>query len=207
MKLIVSIIILSLGLRGTGQPITLDNTWTAGSQLLFIGVENKLILGGNVSTLRSFRSEKSTLERHGDTLVVKPAQPGPLEIIIETTTGQKITHKFTVGYLPAFGLIITDDPTDTKDVSKDKILKSKKMFLVSRRSDIKLYEDYMITETVLNISDKVYQSLGDVLSHEAKQAIAELKAGSVIKFEEVTAKSKSTGKELKLRGSQNFTIL
>ena len=207
MKLIASIIFLSLGVRGIAQPITLDNTWIAGSKFLFIGVENKLILRGNVSTLRSFRSEKSTLEKNGDTLVVKPAQPGPLEIIIETTTGQKINHKFTVGYLPTFGLIITDDPTDIKDVSKDKILKSKKMFLVSRRSDIKLYEDYMITETVLTINDKVYQSLGDVLSHEAKQAIAELKAGSVIKFEEVTAKSKSTGKEMKLRAPQSFTIL
>lgn len=189
-----------------GQSITLDNTWIAGSKMIFIGVDNKLILRGKIESLVSFQSNKAGITRKGDTLIVKPTQPGPLEIVLKTF-GESITQQFTVGYLPMFGLIITDDPADTKDVSKEKILKAKNMFLISTKSDIKLYEDYLITEVVLQINDKVYQSPGDVLSEEAKQAITGLKPGSVIKVEEVTAKSKSTGKEMKLRAPQSFTVL
>jgi hypothetical protein len=72
---------------------------------------------------------------------------------------------------------------------------------------VKLYEDYLITECILHIDNRNYQSSGNSLSAETKKAIAELKQGSVIKVEQVTAKSKSTGKEIKVKANQTFTIL
>src|SRR5687768_9835902 len=114
MKLAMVVISSFVTVLSNGQAITLDNTWLAGSKTIFIGVENKLILRGNVQSLVSFQSNKASIERAGDTLIVKPAQPGPLEIILKTRD-QTITNVFTVGYLPMFGLIITDDSADIKD--------------------------------------------------------------------------------------------
>ena len=206
MKMLLTGCFCLLAFACIGQSLTLDNTWMAGSKMIFIGVENKLILRGKIESLISFQSNKAGISRKGDTLIVQPTQPGPLDIVLKTLSGS-ITQQFTVGYLPMFGLIITDDPADTKDVSKEKILKAKNMFLISIKSDIKLYEDYLVTEVVMTINDKVYQSPGDILSEDAKRAIAGLQAGSVIKVEQVTAKSKSTGKELRLRAPQSFTVL
>ena len=42
-----------------GQSLPLENTWMAGSKMIFIGVDNKLILREKVENLISFQSTKA----------------------------------------------------------------------------------------------------------------------------------------------------
>jgi hypothetical protein len=206
MKHLLVSFLLASNLLSSGQSLTLDNTWLKGSNVIFIGVDNKLILRGNVESLLSFQSQQAQIERTGDTLILKATKLGPLSVILKTS-GQSVSHEFVAAYLPMVSLVISNDSAETKYVSKEKIEKTKDIYLISSKSDIKLFEDYLVTETVLKINDKTYQSSGSALSEEVKQEIATLKAGSIIKVEQVTAKNRSTGKEMKLRANQNFSIL
>jgi hypothetical protein len=206
MKIVLSIYIVLINSFCKGQTITVDNTWKAGSQMIFIGVENKLILRGDIRRITKIEASKAFFERLGDTLILKPTQPGDIEVLLKTTR-QPITLQFTATYLPMFSLVITDDSLHRKDVRKEEILTAKNIYLISNESNVKLYEDYLITECILHIDNRNYQSSGNSLSAETKKAIAELKQGSVIKVEQVTAKSKSTGKEIKLKANQTFTLL
>jgi hypothetical protein len=189
-----------------GQAITVENTWIKGSKILYIGLENVLILNGKIENIRSVDADKGSVQRRSDSLIVKPAQPGPIQLKIKTKD-QDLSFVFNVVYFPMFSLILTDDSSDHKDVRKEDILNAKNIYLKTSKSDIKLFEDYLVTESVLNINDKNFHSAGNNLSPEAKEAISNLKVGGIIKVEQVSAKSKSTGKEIKLRANQTFTIL
>jgi hypothetical protein len=169
-------------------------------------LENVLILHGNIQTIQNVNADKGSVERKGDSLIVKPTQPGSLQLKIKSKD-QDLSFVFNVVYFPMFSLILTDDSSDHKDVRKEDILNAKNIYLKTSKSDIKLFEDYQITESVLNINDKNFHSPGNNLSPETREAITNLKAGGIIKVEQVTAKSKSTGKEIKLKANQTFTIL
>lgn len=188
------------------QNITLENIWMAGSKIVFIGVENRLILKGKFEGITSIQPDKANIERIGDTLILKATQAGMLQIILQSTD-QPLSFEFNAIYLPKPIVVITDDSLERKDVTKEAILKAKNINLRSGNAVVKLYEDYLITESILSINNRSYPSIGNTLSKEAKQAIMDLKSGSIIKVELVKARSKSTGKGMTVGGNQSFTIL
>ena len=66
------------------QSPVIESTWIKGSDILFIGVENKLILKSIPENFLPSPSGSSLVMRSGDTLIVKPVQPGKLEIVLKS---------------------------------------------------------------------------------------------------------------------------
>ncbi len=187
------------------QSITLHNTWLDGSKIVYIGVTNELILRGKVESITSIHSDNGLVERKGDTLIVKPTSAGVFTIVINTKD-QPVSHELNAAYFPMMNLLITDDTVEKRNISKDEVQRSKSIRLISRKPATSPFDDYAITESTLRINNQVYKSIGNALSNETKQAIAQLKTGTVIRVEQATAVSRSTGKILKLGVNQSFTI-
>jgi hypothetical protein len=172
---------------------------------VYIGVTNELILRGKVESITSIHSDNGLVERKGDTLIVKPTSAGVFTIVINTKD-QPVSHELNAAYFPMMNLLITDDTVEKRNISKDEVQRSKSIRLISRKPATSPFDDYAITESTLRINNQVYKSIGNALSNETKQAIAQLKTGTVIRVEQATAVSRSTGKILKLGVNQSFTI-
>jgi hypothetical protein len=189
-----------------GQSVTIENTWKPGSKTVYVGLNNILILRGHVESITSIQSEKAHTIRKGDSLILQPTQAGPLEIILKTAD-QPISFEFNAEYLPRPPrLIVTGDSIERKNLTKDAILKAT-FSLLGEKSGVKFYEDYIITAMIIHINNKSYLSVSNTLSNETKQAIADLKSGSIIQIAEVTTRSKSGGKGLIFRTNQSFKII
>jgi hypothetical protein len=206
MKILLSLCCHLASFLCMAQSVTIDNTWKPGSKTVYIGLNNILILRGNVKSIIFIQSEKAGAVRIGDSLILQPRQPGPLEIILKTTD-EPIAYEFNAEYFPKPPrLVITNDSIERKELTKDALLKAT-FSLAGDRSGTEFYEDYIITAMVININKHSYLSVGNTLSTETNQAIAGLKSGRTIQIVEITTRNKSGGKGLIFRTNQTFTIL
>jgi hypothetical protein len=205
MKIFFLISLNFIGNICIGQPVTLYNTWMEGSKAVYIGVENKLVLHGNVKSITSIQSDKGWLERNGDTLIVKPTSPGVFGIVINIKD-QSISYELNASYLPIVSLVIANDSAEQRDITKEDILASGNLRLASKTSGGSPFVDYDVMESFFKINNQTYRSTGNALSSEAKQVIQQLQSGSIIQAEQITIRGKSTGKILKLGLNQSFTI-
>ena len=90
------------------QAITFENTWKKGSNTVYAGVVNELIILGNTQEITGVRSSAGTLARKGDTLIVKNNQLGPFTI--ELIKGDDVDSiELNTELLPPPGVSLTAD--------------------------------------------------------------------------------------------------
>lgn len=206
MKIILFVNLFFASCMCMAQSITLHNTRTEGSKNVFIGIENQLILRGGIDNITSIQADEGFIERIGDTLLVKPTSPGTIGILINTKE-EPVYYEFTASYLPILKVVITDDSPEKKEVTKQAIMTTENIRLISKTSAINDFIDYEVKESIMKINNRIYKSGGNILSFELKQAISRLKSGTNITMEQITTVSRSTGKKITFRINQNFTVL
>ncbi len=208
MRWLFFISLLLSSLLAMAQNITIANRWGKDSRIIYIGIQNQLVLEGNTHTITKINHPAGSMTRVGDTLTIYPLNKGPFLIEIETTAGKK-NFAFESGYFPRFVIALTDSIySDQSAVSKQNVLKSGALHIAgSKSSGDRLFDHFTLTQYALSINGKHYQVYGKHFPKEVIETISNLESGSIISVDDIVLYNTDTVQSLTLKGPRAFKIL
>jgi hypothetical protein len=186
--------------------ISFENTWRKGSNIVYAGVVNELIIMGNTHEVTDIRSSAGSLTRRGDTLLVKNNSLGPFTI--ELIKGEDVdTIELKTELLPQPGVSLTGGGVEEMVLSKSKVLENGTLNVFARlKSNENLFDQYELVQyeiTVGNTSFKVNQT---TFTPELREAIQSVSPGKNISVNYLCLVNKETGKRVRLDIHKVFRI-
>ena len=208
MKLLLLIFALSgsSALMAQMHAVSFENTWRKGSNVVYAGVVNELIIMGNTKEVTEVRSSAGTLTRRGDTILVKNNSLGPFTI--ELITGEEIdTIQLKTELLPQPGVSLTGGGVEESVLSKSKVLENGTLSVFARlRSNEDLFDQYELIQYEITIGNNSFKVNENEFTPELREAIQAMAPGKSISVNYLCLINKETGKKVRLDIHKVFRI-
>ncbi len=186
--------------------VSFENTWRKGSNVVYAGVVNELIILGNSKEFTEIRSSAGTLIRRGDTLLVKNNSLGPFTI--ELIAGEEVdTFLLKTELLPQPGVSLTGGGVEESVLSKAKVLENGTLNVFARlKSNEDLFDQYELIQYEITIGNNSYKVNESEFTPELKEAILAMIPGKSISVNYLCLRNKETGKKVRLDIHKVFRV-
>ena len=193
MKTIIATAFLILPLIPRAQEYTLENKWVKGSDQIYFGVNNYLIIKGEVDSIKKIESNVG-IQRQHDSLLVMPSQEKVL-ITLYTSKG-KSSFEYKASSLPMPKINFR-----CRDFNK-----TAKSVIIETDTANDLYSYYTILQYTINIDGRELMGNSNYMTSAILDAINKSPDGRKIFFKEILYWNKETDNYLKLRMGQSWVI-
>lgn len=188
------------------QSIHLENGWKIDSKYVYVAVNNRLLVRGQVKAINSVRCENAWCKIVGDTVFVNPTVPGPLEIELYTDQ-QKHSFNYIVKMLEPPSVSVNAPSNHGLFLSKSDIDKATLDVSSWKPVEEGLYENFVLDGFVMKVTGEKYYVKGIYFSEEVRAALNKLGSGDSFSVEEVHLKNKENGLPFRNAMSVKFKIL
>ncbi len=186
--------------------ISFENTWKKGSNIVYLGVENEVILSGNLTDVKNIRCSSGSLLRRGDTLLIKNNFNGPFRIEIEKSDGVD-SFLLNAERLPMPEISISGGSGFMTDIQKEKILASPELTVSAMNSrNENIFQDFKLVQYEIAVGNVLFKQSSTVFSEDLRAAIGELESGKTFSVNYVTILNPETGKKLTIQLHRVFRL-
>jgi len=193
MKTIIATAFLMLSLIPRAQEYTLENKWVKGSNQIYYGVNNYLIIKGEVDSIKKIESNAG-IQRQHDSLLVMPSQEKVL-ITLHTNKG-KSSFEYKASNLPMPKINFR-----CRDFNK-----TAKSIIIEMDTANYLYPFYTILQYTINIDGRKLMGNSNYMTSAILDAINKSPDGGKIYFSEVLYWNKETDNYLWIKMEQSWII-
>jgi len=208
MKRLLLFFLLLTGTAANAQngTISFENTWKKGSNIVYLGVENEVILSGNLNDVKNIRCSSGSFMRKGDTLLIKNNSNGPFRVEIEKTDGVD-SLLLNAERLPMPEISISGGSGFLTDIQKEKILANPELSVSALNSrNENIFQDYKLVQYEIAIGNNLYKQTSPVFSEDLQAAIAALESGKTVSVNYVSIQNPETGKKLTIQLHRVFRV-
>ncbi len=193
MKILITSVFLLATFFPSAQEFTLENKWVKGSDLIYYGVSNYLIIKGEVDSIKKIESNVG-IQRQHDSLLVMPSQE---KVIITLYTGKgKTSFVYKAISLPFMKISF-----GCRDFNK-----AAKSVIIQTDSSNYFHPHYTIVQYVINIDGRELMGQSNYMTSAVLDALDKAPDGRKIFFKEILFWNKETDHYLTISTSQSWTI-
>lgn len=193
MKTIIATAFMLLSLIPMAQEYTLENKWVKGSDQIYYGVNNYLIIKGEVDSIKKIESNVG-IQRQHDSLLVMPGKEKVL-ITLYTSKG-KSSFEYKASNLPMPKINFR-----CRDFNK-----TAKSIVMEMDTANYLYPYYTILQYTINIAGRELMGNSNYMTSAILDAINKSPDGGKIYFSEVLFYNKETDNYLWIKMEQSWII-
>jgi hypothetical protein len=193
MKILISTVLLFATFFTAAQEFTLENKWVKGSDQIYFGINNYLIIKGAADSIRKIESNAG-IQRQHDSLLVMPSQEKVI-IILYTRNGK------TSFVYKAINLPLMKISFGCRDFNK-----TAQSVIIQTDTSNYFHPYYTIVQYVIKIDGRELMGQSNYMTSAVLDALDKAPDGSKVFFKEIVFWNKETDHYLWTTAGQSWTI-